>query len=94
MCDSEHIYNLDHILLCFEAISGLKIKLQKSGLVAVGEVPKIEEFAGILSCRISSFPMKYLSLPLGAPFKSRAIWDRVVERMEKRLASCKKIYLS
>jgi hypothetical protein len=41
MCDanSEHIYNLDHILQCFEAISGLKINLKKFELVAVGEVP-------------------------------------------------------
>jgi hypothetical protein len=96
MCDanSEHIYNLDHILLCFEAISGLKINLQKSELVAVGEVPNIEELADILSCRISFFPMKYLGLPLGAPFKSRVIWDGVIERMKKRLASWKKMYLS
>jgi hypothetical protein len=38
MCDanSEHIHNLDHILLCFEAVSGLKINLQKSESVAVG----------------------------------------------------------
>jgi hypothetical protein len=84
MCDanSEHIYNLDHILLCL-AISELKINLQKSELVVVGEVPNIEELAAILSCRISSFPMKYLGLPLGAPFRLRAIWDGVVERMEK-----------
>jgi hypothetical protein len=80
--------------LCFEATSGLKINLQKSELVAVEEVPNIEELASILSCIISSFPMKYLGLPLGAPFKSRAIWNGVVERMEKRLASWKKIYLS
>jgi hypothetical protein len=92
MCNanSEHIYNMDHILLCFEAISGLKINLQKSELVVVGEVPNIDELAGILSCRISSIPMKYLGLPLGAPFKLRAIWDGVIERMEKRLASWKK----
>jgi len=71
MCDanSEHIYNLDHILMCFEAISGLKINLQKSELIAVGEVPNIEELASILSCRISSFPMKCLGLPLGAPLQ-------------------------
>jgi hypothetical protein len=65
----------------------LKINLQKSELVTVGQVPNIEELAGILRCRISSFPKKYLGLPLGAPFKSRAIWDGVIERMEKRLAS-------
>jgi hypothetical protein len=89
MCDanSKHIHNLDHILLCFEVISGLKINLPKSELVALGEVPNIKELASILSCKISYFPMKYLGLPLGVPFKSRAIWDGVVERMEKRLAS-------
>jgi hypothetical protein len=38
--------------------------------------------------------MKYLGLPLGASFKLRAIWDGVIEKMEKRLASWKKIYLS
>jgi hypothetical protein len=65
------------------AISELKINLQKSELVTVGEVPNIEELAGILSCIISSFPMKYLGLPLGAPFKSRAIWGGVVERWKK-----------
>jgi hypothetical protein len=44
--------------------------------------------------RIASFPMKYQGLPLGAPFKLRAIWDGVIERMGKRLVSWQKIYLS
>jgi len=96
MCDVDvnQILNLDHILLCFKAISGLKVNLKKSKLVAVGEVPYIEELANILSCNISSLPLRYLGLPLGAPFKSKAIWDGVIETMEKRLASWKKIYLS
>jgi len=58
MCDTnnDQIYNLGHILLCFEAISGLKVNLQKFKLVAVGEVPHKEELADILSCSISSSP--------------------------------------
>lgn len=38
MCDADvdQIHNLDHILLCSEAISGLKVNLKKSELVAVG----------------------------------------------------------
>jgi hypothetical protein len=71
--------------LCFEAISRLKINLQKSELVAMGEVLNIEELADILSFRISSFPLKCLGLPLGAPFKLKAIWDGVVERIEKKV---------
>lgn len=95
MCDADvdQIHNLDHILLCFEVISRLKVNLQKSELVAVGEVPYIEP-ANILDCNISSLPLCYLGLPLGAPFKSKAIWDKVVEKMKKRQASWNKIYLS
>jgi len=96
MCDEDfdQILNLDHILLCFEAISGLKVNLQNYELVVVGEVPHIEELASILCCNISSLLLRYLGLPLGAPFKSKAIWDGLVEKMEKMLASWKKIYLS
>jgi len=95
MCDldRDQILNLDHILLCLEGISGLKINLRKSELVAVGKVPNQEELVDILNYTISSLPLKYLGLLLGAPFKSKAILDGVVEKIEKRLASWKKIYL-
>jgi hypothetical protein len=60
----------------------------------VGQVPNQEELANILDYSISSPLLKYLGLPLGASFKSKAIWDGVVEKMKKILASWKKIYLS
>jgi hypothetical protein len=60
----------------------------------VGEVPHIEELASILCCNISSLPLRYLDLPLGAPFKSIGIWDGVVEKMKRRLASWNKLFLS
>jgi len=67
MCDAnrDQILNLGHILVCFEAISGLKVNLWKSGLVVVGHVPHQKELADILNCSISSLPLKYLGLPLG-----------------------------
>jgi hypothetical protein len=85
MCDADvdQIHNLDHILLCFEAILRLKVNLQKSELVTMREVPYIE-LANILGCNISSLSLCYLGLPLGAPFKSKAIWDKVVEKMKKK----------
>lgn len=96
MCnvEPEKIYILCHILHCFEAISGLKVSLQKPELVAVKEVPHQEELADILNYSISSLQMKHLWLSLGASFKSKAIWERVVEKMKKRLARWKKIYMS
>ncbi len=42
--------------------------------------------ANILDCRVSSLPMKYLSLLLGAPFKAKSIWDDIIKKMERRLA--------
>jgi hypothetical protein len=82
---SDQIHNLGHILLCFDVISGLKVNFQNYEVVVVGEVPHIEELTGILNCSISSLPMQYLGLPLGAPFKSKAIWDGVVKENRKRV---------
>ena len=63
-------------------------------LVQVGEVPLLEELADILGCKTSTLPMKYLGLPLGASFKSKNIWNPIVEKMECRLAGWKRLYLS
>ena len=62
----------------------------KSELVPVGEVPCIGELADILGCKTSKLPMKYL----GAKFKAKDIWNSIVEKMERRLAGWKRIYLS
>lgn len=53
----------------------------------------MERLVDILGCKISASPLKCLG-PLGAFSKGRAIWDDVLERMEKRLESWKKRYLS
>ncbi|RVW37600.1 hypothetical protein CK203_073990 [Vitis vinifera] len=43
---------------------------------------------------VGSLPSSYLGLPLGAPFKSVAIWDRVKERFRKTLTMWKRQYIS
>jgi hypothetical protein len=50
--------------------------------------------ARILGCGVSSLPLKYLGLPLGASLKTKSIWDDVVGKIERRLASWKQLYLS
>jgi hypothetical protein len=82
------------VLTWFEAIYGLRINLGKSELVSVGDVADIEELAGLLGCKTSALPMKYLGLPLGAHFKSKGIWDPIIEKMERRLVGWKRMYLS
>jgi hypothetical protein len=38
--------------------------------------------------------MKYLGLHLGAPYKSTNIWNNIIEKMGRKLAGWKKMYLS
>jgi hypothetical protein len=42
---AEHIRNLKCTFLCFEAVSGLRINLDKSKLVPIGEVEYVESLA-------------------------------------------------
>jgi hypothetical protein len=74
------------MLLCFEAMSGLKIKLSKSEIVPVCDVEDVEGLASILGCGVDSLPMKYLGLPLSAHYKASTIWNDIIENMEHRLA--------
>jgi len=81
------------IFLCFEAASGLRINLGKLEIVPIGEVEDVEGLAHLLGCRVASLPMTYLGLPLGASYKSVSICNGVIEKMERRLAGWKRMYL-
>ena len=50
--------------------------------------------ANILQCRVGRLPMKYLGMSLGTSFKSAAIWNPILEKMEKKLFGWKRLYLS
>ena len=78
----------------FEACLRLIINLEKSELIPVGRVHVIEDLALELGCKVGGLPSCYLGLPLGAPFKSAAVWDGVEERFQKRLAMWKRQYIS
>jgi len=68
------------ILLSFEAMSGLRVNLSKSALIPVGDVPNVHVLASFSGCRVDYLPSSYLGLPLGALYKSIAIWDPIIER--------------
>ena len=82
------------VLIWFEAVSGLKVILGKPELVAVGAVHNMDLLVAVLGCKQGSLPMKYLGLPLGAKFKDKSIWKPILEKMERKLAGWKKLYLS
>jgi hypothetical protein len=53
----------------------------------VGNVINVDGLAGILGCKVSSLPLKYLGISLGASYKAKSIWDGVMVKIEWRLVS-------
>ena len=53
-----------------EAISRLRINLDKNELIPVERVNNVEKLASEFGCKVWSLPSSYLGLPLGASFKS------------------------
>ena len=85
-CDADptQIASLREILARFEEVSSLRINLGKSELVPIGVVHNMDVLVGMLGCRQSFLPLRYLGLPLGANFKELSIWNPILEKMERR----------
>ena len=67
-------------------MSRLKVNLNKSELVPMGEVANLMGLVNILGCKVGSLPLTYIGLPLGSIFKVNNIWCPVVEKVGKQLA--------
>ena len=91
--DEEQILHVWMLLLCFQAVTGLKVNALKSEMDPIGEVPNVFVLAEILGCWVGSLPMIYLGMPLGASHKSPTVWNPILEKFERKLASWK-VYLS
>ena len=92
--EPEQILYIRMVLTFFGAITGLRVNMNKSEMVLVGEVLDLPRLATLLSCKIRSTPLNYLSMPLGAPYNALSMWDPILEKIERRLAGWKKLYLS
>ena len=90
----EQVLHVRLLLLCFQAVTSLKVNVAKSEMVPIGEVNNMQALAEILGCRVGALPMTYLGMPLGAPHKSPSIWNPILEKFERKLAGWKKLYLS
>jgi hypothetical protein len=95
-CDAhpEQLLYIRMVLTCFEVVTGLKVNMTKSEMVPIGEVNGLNALADLLYCRIGSLSSQYLGMPLGASYKVSAIWNPIIEKIERRLAGWQKIYLS
>ena len=66
--EEDQMTNLCWILMEFEALSCLKVNVEKSEFIPVGRVYNIEDLVGTFGCRVGALPSTYLGLPFGAPF--------------------------
>ena len=92
--DVEQILHIRLLLLSFQAVTGLKVNVHKSEMVPIGEVDDVQALAVILGCRVGTLPMSYLGMSLGASHNSPSIWNPILEKIERKLAEWKKLYLS
>lgn len=84
------ILKLRCVLLCFQAVSGLKINVNKSDMVKIVEIMLVE----LSGCKAMRLPIKYLSLSLDSKYKHVMMWEAMIERFERRLANWKRSFLS
>jgi hypothetical protein len=92
--NDSQIRHIGALLVCFEAVAGLKVNLSKSALYSVGSSGNVGQLAGILGYGSGDLPLKYLGLPLGALFKLKTMWAGLEDLMSRRLAPWKRAYLS
>uniref|UniRef100_A0A2N9FW69 Reverse transcriptase domain-containing protein n=1 Tax=Fagus sylvatica TaxID=28930 RepID=A0A2N9FW69_FAGSY len=81
-----HLLFMDDTLIFCDAIL--------SQIEHLRDVLNLEDLILVLGCKTASLLMKYLGLALGAHFKDSTIWNPIIEKMEKRLAGWKRLYLS
>ena len=68
--------------------------MHKSEMVPIGEVVDVHALAEFLGCRVGTLPMSDLGMPLGASHNSPSIWNPILEKIKRKLAGWKKLYLS
>ncbi|XP_073353890.1 uncharacterized protein [Aegilops tauschii subsp. strangulata] len=74
--DDHIIASIKLILLAFEVILGLKINFLKSEVIAIGMADsEANRVANLLNCKLGSFPIRYLGLPISDKHISIHDWE-------------------
>ncbi|XP_058088931.1 uncharacterized protein LOC131235665 [Magnolia sinica] len=93
--DEAVVDNLQKILVCFEVVSGLRINITKSEMLGIRlEERELGKLASLIGCKTGSFPSTYLVMPLCLGKPPLILWDRVIEKVERKLSIWESQYLS
>ena len=83
----QHAKNFKWLLTCFENLSGMRINYAKCDLLTLGlDENENNNFARLFCCKIGSFPIKYLGVPLHFSKLKREDIQPVVDKLIKRVA--------
>ena len=93
-CSMEEMVHLNWLLLWFEAILELRINLEKSIALVVGELENLDELTLELGCKTRTLSTIYWGLPLVMRRNSISVWDGVEERFRKKLTLWKRQFIS
>lgn len=63
-------------------MTSLKVNVNKSEMVPIGEVTNLQFVAYMLGCKVANLPMSYFGMPLGASHKSSSMWNPILENFE------------
>lgn len=92
--DISTLLNLRCIMLCFQAVSGLNINLDKSELVEFGCDCPAPLLTKVLGCKTANFPIKYLGILFGAKHKDSSCWEAIINIFQCKLANWKSKFIS
>ena len=93
--DLQQAKNLKLILSVFEKLSGLKINFHKSELFYFGQAKEcLDQYSSIFGCKLDSFPVKYLGIPMHFRKLSNNDWKVIEQRIERKLSSWKGKHMS
>jgi hypothetical protein len=92
--DIDRAWNTKLLLSAFEQMSSLKINYHKSELFCFGQANDEERQHGqLFGCPIGSYPFRYLGIPMHFRRLRNKDWEKIEERIEKKLSTWKGKYL-
>eukprot|EP00268_Persea_americana_P046828 TRINITY_DN48445_c0_g1_i1.p1 TRINITY_DN48445_c0_g1~~TRINITY_DN48445_c0_g1_i1.p1 ORF type:complete len:114 (-),score=18.34 TRINITY_DN48445_c0_g1_i1:96-437(-) len=83
--EEEQLRNIKVILLCFEAVSSLRVNFFKSELIGIRvDESHLQNLTDLIGYKAGALPSTYLGLPLCYGAASKSLWMPVLERLEKK----------
>ncbi|KAL4179842.1 hypothetical protein AMTRI_Chr13g122120 [Amborella trichopoda] len=87
-CDAEvvRLENIARFLEIYEVTLGIKVNFHKSSLVGINCIGStVNNLAFVMGCKVDSFSITYLGLPILDSKLSIVVWDRVIEMVQVKL---------